>query len=150
MVSTVVLGLFPPIPVAFNGPHQLQSYPRLNVHFSSSCRVFTRSVRLGRVGCGAGSHRGVRCLLLCRALVPFPGITEHRQPEPRPLAPEVARVVSGSPCIFSPAGCPGRPGFPFGLPLRLNVVIVVALFVPRVLPLSHARGVRESRKSQPT
>ena len=86
----MVLGLFPPIPVAFDDPHQLQSYPRLDVHFSSSCRVFTRGGRLGSGGRGAGSCHGIRCLLLCRVLMPFPGITEHRQPEPCPLAPEVA------------------------------------------------------------
>ena len=107
----MVLSLFPPVPVAFNDPHQLQSYPRLDMHFSPSCRVFTRSARLSSAGCGAGSCREVHCLLLCRVLVPFLGITEHCQAEPCPLAPEVARVVCKVLASPPPRGVPEGRGF---------------------------------------
>ena len=107
----MVLGLFPPIPIAFDDPHQLQSYPRLDVHFSSSCRVFTRGGRLGRAGRGAGSCHGIHSSLLCRVLVPFPGITEHCQPEPCPLAPEVSRVICEVLAPPPPRGVPGHRSF---------------------------------------
>ena len=107
----MVLGLFPPVPVAFDDPHQLQSYPRLDVHFSSSRRVFTRGGQLDSAGRGAGSCHGSRCLLLCRVLVPFPGIAEHCQPEPRPLAPEVARVVCEVLAPSPPRGVPKDRSF---------------------------------------
>ena len=41
MVSPVVLGLRPPIPIAFYDPHQLHSYPCLYVHLPSSRFIHT-------------------------------------------------------------------------------------------------------------
>ena len=69
--SPVVLGLCPPIPIAFDYPHQLHSYPRLHVHLPSSRRVVARSGRLDSARRGSGS---------CRVRLPFPGVAEHRQP----------------------------------------------------------------------
>ena len=66
--SPVVLGLCPPIPIAFDDPHQLHSYPRLHVHLPSSRRVVARSGRPGSARGGSVS---------CRVL--FPGIAKHRQ-----------------------------------------------------------------------
>ena len=60
--SPVVLGLCPPIPIAFDDPHQLHSYPRLHVHLPSSRRVVARSGRLDSARRGSGS---------CRVRLPF-------------------------------------------------------------------------------
>ena len=107
----MVLYLCSPIPITFENPQQLQSYPRLGMHLSSSCHVFTPSVRLGSARCGSGSCRGVHSLLLCRVLMPFPGIAEHRQPEPCPLAPEVARVICEVLASSPPRGVPENRSF---------------------------------------
>ena len=37
----MVLGLFPPIPVAFDDPHQLQCYPRLDMRISPRRAVYS-------------------------------------------------------------------------------------------------------------
>ena len=111
-LSPVVLYLCSPIPITFENPQQLQSYPRLGMHLSSwSCHVFTPIVRLGSARCGSGSCRGVHSLSLCRVRMPFPGIAEHRQPEPCPLAPEVARVICEVLASSPPRGVPENWSF---------------------------------------
>ena len=117
--SPVVMYLHSPIPISFKDPQQLQSYPCLDMHFPSSRRVLAWGVYLGNARRGSvsrrGDHslslrRGSHCLLLCRALMPFPGDTKHRQPEPCPLAPEVARVICEVLAPSPPRGVPESRG----------------------------------------
>ena len=68
VVSTVILGLRPPVPIAFDDPHQLHSYPRLHVHLPSARRVVARSSRLCSARRGLGS---------CGVFLFFPGVAEH-------------------------------------------------------------------------
>ena len=77
--SPVVLGLCPPIPIAFDDPHQLHSYPRLHVHLPSSRRVAR--------GCTAGLKPSQTVRLLpemARALYNRAVVAARSQlPEPR-------------------------------------------------------------------
>ena len=136
-LSPVVICLHSPIPISFKDPQQLQSYPCLDMHFSSPRRVLARGIYLGNARRGSGSRRGdhslslrrgSHCLLLCRALMPFPGDTKHRQPEPCPLAPEVSRVVREVLASSPPRGVPEDRSFLSDFHLhRWEVYIVVAL-----------------------
>ena len=82
------------IPIAFDDPHQLHSYPRLHVHLPSSRRVVARSGRLASALVGAPG-RAV-CVCLSRALRSIAN----------PFTPEVPRVIREVLASPSPRGVP--------------------------------------------
>ena len=102
MASPVILDLRSSVSVALDDPHQFHADPRLIMHLSPPRRVLARVVHpaCARIG-GAPRASGSR-----RQSPLFLGAAEHRQPQPCPFTPEVARFVREVLASSSPRGVP--------------------------------------------
>ena len=158
VVLAVVFRLYPPIPVSLNNPQQLQTYPCLYMHLSPARRVWRTQLRsachvLPHIGLPRSCRAVTRSNRLfnayplsfayslffgpCCAILFFPGVAEHRKPQPCPFIPEVTRIVREVLASSAPRGVPENRSF---LPdyyltrLLLLLRIRVACVVPFISP----------------